>query len=115
MLKDNFYQRVYEIVSKIPAGKVATYQQVATIAATPRAAQAVGWALRVLPDNTKIPWQRVINSQGIISIENLRFPKEYQAKTLRNEGIKVKLMDGNHFVDLKKYFWQPQRNIKGKD
>lgn len=108
MQKGNFYERVYELVNKIPVGRVATYQQLATIVATPRAAQAVGWALRALPTNTKIPWQRVINSQGIISIENLRFPKEYQAKLLRNGGVKVKLIDGNYFVDLKKYLWHPK-------
>jgi len=107
MTSGNFYQKVYEIVNKIPAGRVATYQQVATIVVTPRAAQAVGWALRALPANTSVPWQRVINSQGMISIENMQFPKDLQAKLLKEEGIEVKLIDGNYFVDLKEYLWQP--------
>ena len=107
--EQNFYSKVYDVVKKIPAGKVATYQQVATIVSTPRAAQAVGWALRALPDYHNIPWQRVINSQGMISIENLRAPKSLQVKLLREENVEVKEVDGNYFVDLGKYLWRPYR------
>lgn len=106
---ENFYGRVYEIVRNIPRGKVATYQQVAMMVSTPRAAQAVGWALRALPDMHDVPWQRVINSAGMISIENLRAPKSLQVKLLREEGITVKQIEGNHFVDLEKYQWRSQR------
>ncbi len=101
--EQNFYKKVYDVVKKIPVGKVATYQQVATIVSTPRAAQAVGWALRALHDYHNIPWQRVINSQGMISIENLRAPKSLQVKLLREENIEVKEVDGNYFVDLPRY------------
>ncbi|OGZ93348.1 MAG: hypothetical protein A2131_00410 [Candidatus Sungbacteria bacterium GWC2_49_10] len=99
----NFYSKVYDVVKKIPAGKVATYQQVATIISTPRAAQAVGWALRALPTGHGVPWQRVINSRGMISIQNLRAPKSLQVKLLREENIEVKEIDGNYFVDLPRY------------
>ena len=105
----NFYSRVYEVVKRIPKGKVATYQQVATVISTPRAAPAVGWALRALPDGHSVPWQRVINSQGMISIENLRAPKSLQAKLLRKDGILVKEISGNYFVDLEKYLWRSYR------
>ena len=105
----NFYERVYEIVRHIPHGSVATYQQVAIMASTPRAAQAVGWALRALPDLHDVPWQRVINVRGMISIENLRAPKSLQVKLLREEGVMVKQTEGNYFVDLGKYQWRPKR------
>lgn len=105
----NFYSRVYDVVRKIPAGRVATYQQVAMMASTPRAAQAVGWALRALHYLHDVPWQRVINSRGMISIENLRAPKALQVKLLREEGIEVKQIEGNYFVDLEKYQWKPKR------
>jgi len=101
----NLYGRVYDVVKKIPRGKVATYQQVAMMASTPRAAQAVGWALRALPELHDVPWQRVINSRGMISIENLRAPKSLQVKLLREEGIVVTERKGNYFVDLEKYQW----------
>lgn len=105
--ENNFFAKVYEIVQIIPPGKVATYQQVATLIATPRAAQAVGWALRALSEEqlARIPWQRVISSKGMISIKNLKAPKDYQAQLLKNEGVKVNFIDGNYFVDLKRYLW----------
>ena len=103
----NFYDKVYEIVKKIPCGRVATYQQVAMRVSTPRAAQAVGWALRALPDMHDVPWQRVVNKAGMISIENLRAPKTLQAKLLRAESVEVKQKEGNYFVDLEKYLWRP--------
>src|SRR3989344_2217798 len=105
----NFYKKVYDVVKKIPRGKVSTYQQVAIMVSTPRAAQAVGWALRALPMGHDIPWQRVINSRGMISIQNLRAPKSLQVKLLREENIEVKEIDGNYFVDLGKYLWRPYR------
>lgn len=105
----NFYTRVYDVVRKIPRGRVATYQQIATMVSTPRAAQAVGWALRALPEGHDVPWQRVINSRGMISIQNLRAPKTLQAKLLREEGVEVKMVGGNYFVDLEKYLWRSQR------
>lgn len=103
----DFFQEVYTVVKRVPPGKVATYGQVAGIISTPRAARVVGFALRRLPANTDVPWQRVINQQGMISIENLQFPKEVQAHLLRDEGIELTTRDGNYYVDLKKYLWQP--------
>jgi methylated-DNA-protein-cysteine methyltransferase-like protein len=105
----NFYHRVYEIVRRIPRGRVATYRQVAIMARSPRAAQAVGWALRALPDAHDVPWQRVINAEGMISIENLRAPKALQIRLLREEGVAVGEADGNYFVELERYQWRPER------
>lgn len=105
----NFYKTVYEAVKKIPRGKVSTYQQVAIIVSTPRAARMVGWALRALPEGHNVPWQRVINSRGMISIQNLRAPKSLQVQLIRDEGIEVKKVDGNYFVDLDRYLWKPYK------
>jgi len=103
---NNYYQRVYQAVSRIPKGKVGTYGQIAAMISTPRAARMVGTALRQLPSKSKIPWWRVINSRGMISIENLAVPKPEQARYLQVDGIKVKLRNGNYWVDLKKYLWK---------
>lgn len=103
----NLYFRIYSVVRRIPKGKVATYGQVAALAGAPRAAQVVGWALRVLKPSTKLPWQRVINKAGMISIENMGAPKELQASLLTAEGVVIEQRDGNLFVDLKKFGWQP--------
>lgn len=104
---ENFYRRVCDVVKKIPRGRVATYQQIAIAVSTPRAARMVGWALRALPERSDVPWQRVINSRGMISIENFHAPKSLQTRLLRQEGVEVKTEKGNYIVDLDKYLWRP--------
>lgn len=99
----NFFEKVYTLVAKIPRGRVATYGQIAAMISSPKAARIVGFALKNLPPRTHIPWQRVVNKDGMISIENLNFPKEEQAKRLQQEGIKVKFEGGNFWLDLNKY------------
>lgn len=103
-MSSDFYQAVYALVRRIPAGRVATYGQVATLLGKPRGARLVGWALNVCPSN--VPWQRVINRQGMLSIENLRASKDLQAELLKQEGIEVKKREGNFWVNLVHYSWQ---------
>lgn len=102
----NLYFKIYSVVRRIPKGKVATYGQVAKLIGSPKASQVVGWALRALKPGTKVPWQRVINKAGMISIENMNTPKEAQAVLLRNEGVEVTEREGNLWVDLKKFGWK---------
>lgn len=101
----NLYFRIYNAVRKIPRGRVATYGQVAALIGSPRSARIVGWALRSLDPDTRMPWQRVINKNGMISIENLHAPKELQVKLLREEGVDVELREGCFYVDLKRFQW----------
>ena len=105
----SFYQKVYSLTKKIPKGKVATYGQIASLISKPRAARLVGWGLHIGADKHQVPWQRVINSKGIISTTCLDHPKDFQAQLLRGEGVEVKEIDGNYFIDLKKYLWRPPR------
>jgi len=101
----NLFFRIYNAVRKIPCGNVASYGQIAALINAPRAARIVGWALRNLKPNTKVPWHRVVNKDGMISIENLHVPKEHQAMRLRQEGVVVEIRTGNYFVNLKNYGW----------
>lgn len=103
----NFYFRVYNLVRRIPRGTVATYGQVAALLGTPRAARMVGWALNGLKPGTHVPWQRVINREGRLSIVNARATPDMQAALLRAEGVVVEERRGNFYVDLKKYGWRP--------
>ena len=103
----DFYVAVAQLVKRIPRGRVATYGQIAGLISAPRAARMVGYALRQMTG--RVPWQRVINSKGMISIENLYCPKELQARLLTGEGVTVKKQNGNYWVDLKKYQWQPNK------
>lgn len=99
----NFYERVYEAVSKIPRGRVATYGQVASMSGNPRAARAVGSALHVNPYPGIIPCHRVVNKQGRLAPAFAFGGKEVQSELLRAEGVKV----GKDFhVDMEKYEWR---------
>lgn len=102
----NLYFKIYVQVRRIPKGKVATYGQIAALCGSPRASRIVGWALRKHVGNAKLPWQRVINKDGMISIENMDAPKELQVKLLREEGVEVVERDGNFWIDLKIFGWQ---------
>ncbi len=108
----NFYFLVYSKVRQIPKGLVATYGQIAALVGSPRASRQVGWALNVLKPGSKVPWQRVINKEGRISIENMRATKDMQAVLLRSEGVEVELREGNFWVDLSRYQWRPDETKK---
>lgn len=92
----DFTARVVAVVKAIPEGKVASYGQVAAAAGQPRAARMVGMILARRSQD--LPWQRVINRHGMISIENMQVTKDDQAELLRREGVEVKLVEGNWFV-----------------
>lgn len=99
----DFTTHVLEVVRKIPKGKVMSYGQVAAACGNPRAARAVGWTLRrlSLAEETNIPWWRVINNQGVISIRGHWLPAhEIQRDLLRRDGVSV---SEDFTVDLKKY------------
>lgn len=63
--KNSFFEEVYKVVARIPAGRVMSYGQIARMLGAPRAARQVGWAMRCCPDN--IPWQRVVKDSGEIA------------------------------------------------
>lgn len=102
-----FNAQVWEIVCKIPAGKVATYGQIAALIAPPPDMDArsymafsprwVGGAMAACPEG--VPWQRVINAQGKIS---LRAGAERQRQLLESEGVHF---DDRGRVDLGRYGW----------
>jgi methylated-DNA-protein-cysteine methyltransferase-like protein len=98
-----FEQKVCSIVKKVPRGKVATYGQVAAMAGSPRAARAVGMILRNCSKD--LPWQRIINRRGEVSIVNFAYPASLQRDLLTQEGVVVKNDRGLYKVDLDKYLW----------
>lgn len=108
-MASDFYQHVYAAVRDIPCGKVATYGQIAALCGAPRSARMVGWALNALNNagqQSDIPWQRVINREGRISILHRSASKNLQADLLRDEGVVVELRDDNYWIDLAQYQWQ---------
>lgn len=98
-----FFQQIYRIVRLIPPGKVATYGQIAALLGHPRAARTVGWAMHALPEDSDVPWQRVINSQGRISTSCQEHDADVQRERLEAEGI---LFGPDDRVDLTVYRWE---------
>ncbi len=96
-----FYHRIYLIVRHIPKWRVATYGIVARLAGRPGAARTVGWALSALPEDTDVPWWRVINAAGRISLANDHSAVLQRALLLR-EGVKFALGGA---VNLSNYGW----------
>jgi methylated-DNA-protein-cysteine methyltransferase-like protein len=99
--QNNFSERVWQIIAAIPAGKVTTYGDVAQLAGSPRAARQVGGVLRRLPEGSKLPWFRVINRQGRISLQGDNLFRQRDA--LEAEGIEVS--DAGE-IELEKYRWE---------
>ncbi|MBQ73658.1 MAG: cysteine methyltransferase [Gammaproteobacteria bacterium] len=91
--------QVWQIVNAIPPGNVCSYGQVAALAGVPQQSRLVGRILSQLPEGTRLPWHRVVNSQGKIS--NPR--PEHQIKRLEKEGIVF--VKGR--INLKTYQWNP--------
>jgi methylated-DNA-protein-cysteine methyltransferase related protein len=104
-MADSLYERIYEIVRRIPEGTVATYGQIAAMSGIPRGARQVGYAMAALgrgrprPD---VPWHRVVNAKGESSIG------EEQIVRLQAEGIQF---DENDRINLKIFGWDGMEEI----
>jgi len=103
----NFKDKVIQIVKKIPYGKVTTYGTIATLAGLPRGARLVGGILHFNYQKHDLPWYRVINRKGLISINCLDHPKTLQKALLEDEDVEV---TADFMIDLEKYGWFPFRH-----
>ncbi len=102
-MKENFFERVYQLVKKIPRGKVVTYGQVATALGNPRMARQVGFALHVNPEPYAIPCHRVVNRFGSLAPAFAFGGQEIQAALLQEEGVEVRK---DFTIDLQQYLWE---------
>lgn len=100
---ENFYTKVYNIVSQIPEGKVATYGQISGLLGKKSGARAVGWAMKATPEHLKIPCHRVVNRFGEMSPGYVFGSSDIQRQILKAEGITFK-NDGR--IDMKKHLWK---------
>ena len=95
---DSFYEKVYDIVAKIPFGKVVTYGQIAWMLGKPRNARQVGFAMHHCPDD--LPWHRVVMADGTITGGQF---SELRKLMLQNEKVSF-LPNGK--VDVKLCRWK---------
>ena len=100
-----FFQSVYEILRRIPKGKVVTYGQIACMLGQPRMARQVGYALHVNPEPYVIPCHRVVNRFGRLAPAFAFGGEEVQAELLRNEGVVLEKTEDGYTVDLSRYRW----------
>lgn len=98
----SFSEKAIKIILSIPSGKVLTYGRVALLAGSPHSARQVGFLLHSSSDAHRLPWHRVINSKGKISMKD---PIAYitQKGLLESEGI---VFTSEDTLDLKKYLWE---------
>jgi len=98
------YQRIYAAVRRIPRGRVSTYGTIARVAGLAGQARQVGYALSALPTGTSVPWHRVINAQGRLSLERSASGAGItQRLRLVREGVVV---DAGGRVSLEKFGWR---------
>lgn len=98
------YERIYAAVRKVPYGRVTTYGAIARIAGLDRQARLVGYALSALHTGTTLPWHRVINAQGKLSLELAGSSSGLtQRLRLEKEGVRV---DAAGRVSLEQFGWR---------
>lgn len=95
--------RIRQTVSRIPRGRVATYGQIARLAGLRGQARLVGYAMHALPAGTRVPWQRVVNARGTISLPGKT--AERQRELLERDGVRF---DARGRIDLDRFLWQPR-------
>jgi len=97
-------EEVFELVRRIPPGKVMTYGQISAALRSRLSPRAVGWIMHRCPED--VPWQRVVNASGGCSTDRLPdFPKGLQRAMLQEEGVDFR---ANGTLDLEEYRWLPE-------
>ena len=95
--------RVFEIVRRIPQGRVMTYGQLAALLGEGYTARTVGFVMHAADDS--VPWQRVINAQGACSTGRVILPPDLQQRMLEAEGVRF---DARGRCELARYRWTPE-------
>ena len=98
------YDAILAMVQAIPAGKVASYGQIAELAGLPGRARLVGKVMATLPFDSGVPWHRVVNAQGAISWRGNGESVTEQALLLRAEGVAI---GENGRVHMAEFRWSP--------
>ena len=105
------WEPVYRVVRRIPAGRVASYGQIAALAGMPRAARQVGYALHALDAESGVPWHRVVNAQGRISERGPSVIVALQRSRLEAEGI---VFAAGGRIDLARFGWRSRGGVPKK-
>ena len=105
MSKNDFFQRVYDVVRTIPVGRVTTYGLIAKKLGTASSARTVGWALNACHNDSSIPAHRVVNRNGLLTGKHHFKGFNLMKQLLENEGIEV---NDDKVVDFNIKLWNPK-------
>lgn len=105
----NFFERVYDVVKKIPFGRVSSYGAIARYLGAARSARMVGWAMNNSHNMEDIPAQRVVNRLGMLTGKHHFSGTSAMQQLLESEGIVVK---DNQIQNFEKVFWDPNKELE---
>ena len=105
MKKDDFFQKVYDVVRKIPFGRVSTYGLIARHLGSTSSARTVGWALNACHNDSSIPAHRVVNRNGVLTGKHHFKGIELMQQLLENEGVTI--VD-DKILDFEQKIWIPK-------
>lgn len=104
----NFFEKVYDVVRKIPYGRVCSYGLIARYLGSPQSARMVGWAMNASHIKEDVPAHRVVNRVGLLTGKHHFEGTNLMQQLLENEGILVK---ENKIVDFDQCLWNPVENL----
>lgn len=108
--KGSSYDRIYSVVRRVPRGRVTTYGAVARLAGLERQARLVGYALSALRDGASVPWQRVVNARGTVSLRSSTSAAGLtQRILLEREGVRF---DAAGRISLEQFGWPPPKRVR---
>ena len=106
MSKNDFFDKVYKVVRKIPEGKVTSYGAIASYLGAKKSARLVGWAMNASHGDNSIPAHRVVNRIGLLTGKHHFGGTKVMQQLLENEGIVIK---GDKIQNLEIFFWDPRK------
>jgi len=108
-MEHGFFQKVYEIVRRIPYGRVTSYGAIAEFLGSRGSARMVGWALNSTKDSTgDIPAHRVVNRNGLLTGKHHFGGKDLMKELLESEGL---IIEDDRIINFKEKFWDPKVEI----
>lgn len=108
MSKNDFFNKVYNVVRQIPEGKVTSYGAIANYLGVKKSARLVGWAMNASHGDNSIPAHRVVNRVGLLTGKHHFGGTKIMQQLLENEGILIK---ENKILNLESHFWDPRNEL----
>lgn len=105
-MSTNFFGQVYEVVKKIPFGKVTTYGAIATYLGSGTSARTVGWAMNNSHQYSNIPAHRVVNRNGLLTGKHHFSGTNLMQQLLESEGLKI---EDDKIINFEKHLWDPNK------